>query len=145
MESEALEKWLWNLDNWKQELILLLIRSLLAVPSRPVFYHYGHFIRAHDKVWEISASPKLLGEWENLAWLLCCLRHCTYTLLALWPGTKSYWPTFRIICCWVCCWMCCQGCLLSKPEQTRRTHHSRVRLAVTRVSSRTLPRWTSSI
>lgn len=145
MESEALEKWLWNLYNWKHELVLLWIRSFLDVPSRPIFYHYDHFIRLHDTAQETSSSPKLLGERENLACFLCSLSHCIYTFLALRPSTQSYRPTTRIICGWIRCWVCCQSCLLSKPEQTPGAHRSRVYLAVTHISSRTLPRWAASV
>lgn len=94
---------------------------------------------------EISASPKLLGEWENMACLLCSLSHCIYTFLAWRPSTQSYQSTIRIIRCWICCWVCCQGCLLSKPEQIPRAHRSRVHLAVVHKSSRTLPRWAASV
>lgn len=145
MESEALEKWLWILQNWKHELVLPWIRSLFGVPSRPIFYHYDYFIHLYDTAQEISASPELLWEWENLACLVCSLSHCIYTFLALRASTWSHWPTIHIICCWICCWVCCQGCLLSKPEQTPRAHHSRVHLAVTCIRSRTLPRWAASI
>lgn len=122
-----------------------LIRSLFGVPSRPIFNHYYNFIHLHNTAQRILASPKLLGEQENLACRLCSLSHCILHFLAWRPSAQSYQPTTHIICYWICWWVGCQGCLLSKSEQTHRAHHCTVHLSAILISSRALPRWATSI